>query len=1137
MKTTSLLSPFLLALLAGPLAGQVSAQVRPDAVLLRTPDVSAGEIAFRYAGDLWIVDKRGGEARRLTSGPGNESMPKFSPDGEVLAFVGGYDGGSDLYTMRIDAGRPERISHHPAMEVLCDWTKGGRELLFWARGVIGHRTASLFRVPAEGGQPEKLPVPYGTFGAIDATGTWLAYTPGSREFRTWKRYQGGRAQDIWLFNLRTHQSRRITDHPGTDSLPMWHGREVIFLSDRGPEARRNLHAFDLKSGETRRLTDFSDCDVSWPSIGPDDIVFEAGGKLWRLELATGESVEVVVSIPGERPHLRARTHQLGDALESAFPGPSGARVVTEARGEIFSVPVEEGITRNLTRSSGVAERAPSWSPDGKWIAYFSDRSGEYELTLRRSDGKSFEGADERGERRVTEVGPGWKERVQWAPDSGSLVFSTNDGALRLFEMESGALRTIALDPGGDPLTAAWSADSSWLAWSHRHSQSRLSAIFLHQITEGVTLEVTSGHFSDHEPAFDLSGDWLYYVSDRSFEPTFDDDRFTWIFANTSSLVAVPLREDVENPWALEDAREEIEEDEEEPGSEVAEASDGEAGETTGEITEEVHEAPAGEASAQDVAKDPGGEEEKDGEDEAPLEIDISGFEARAILLPVDPGRLGNLEGGEQRVAFVQSPRAGGEGGSSLHFFDMEEKEEQTVLDGVSGAYYLLPGAEKVLVFARGSIGVVSFAPGQKFEAIDLSGMTATIDPREEWKQLLADVFRIYRDFFYEEGMHGVDWRGIWTRYDAALEAATSRSDVALFTGEMISELNVGHAYNDSPSDESAISARPIGLLGCDWSLEKGAFRIARILGSEGPYDLDARSPLAEHGIDVAVGDWLLEVNGIPLDPGVDVYAAFEGTAGRPTELTVNANPRLDGEERRVLVRPLRSERNLRYRDWVSRNRARVEELGGGRVGYLHVPNTGGSGLSELTRQFLGARHKEALIIDERWNAGGQLGTRFIELLGRDATNHLAPRHGAEETWPSIAHFGPQAMLINGWAGSGGDAFPYLFRQAGLGKLIGRRTWGGLVGISGNPSLVDGSRLSVPRIAFFELDGTWGVEGYGVPPDIEVIDDPALMLHGGDPQLEAAVRHLLEELEGWTFPHPTRPEGPDRRGAGIPIEDR
>lgn len=1156
----------LFALSADPVSEPIrpsSEPIRPDAVLLRYPDVSATEIVFRYAGDVWIVAKEGGEARRLTSGPGNESMAKFSPDGALLAFAGGYDGGSDLYTMRIDGGAPERITHHPAMEVMCDWTSDGRELLFWASGVVGYRTGSLFRVPAEGGQPSRLPVPYGTFGAIDDGGTWLAYTPGAREFRTWKRYQGGRAQDIWLFNLRNFESRKITEHPGTDSGPMWHGREVIFLSDRGSAARRNLWAFDIDSGETRALTDFTDVDVAWPSIGPEDVVYEAGGKLWRHELASGNNVEVVVSIPGERPHLRARTHDLEDDVAAAYPGPSGARVVVEARGEIFSVPVEEGITRNLTRSSAAAERAPSWSPDGKWISYFSDRSGEYELTLRRSDGESFEGADERGEKRLTAVGPGWKYRASWAPNSERLVFSTNDGTLRMVVLETGEVSTIAVEPEGSPLTATWSHDSNWLAWSHRHSASKLSAIHLHRIADGTTHEVTSGHFDDSEPVFDLSGDWLYYASARTFQPLYDDYRYTWIYANTTNLVAVPLREDVENPWALEDAVEEFEEEEAE-AEEVAEPDETpkpEEAESEGTVpideselaapeetidvdpADEPAEDPATEAAAPEGEEDEAAtgdapqEEGDEEEEEEPLQIDLEGFEARAILLSVDSGQLGNLEGGDGRVLYVRAPRTGADGDSSLCYFDLEEDEEKTVVDGVGAGYYLLPGADQALVRGRRGMGIVKIAPGQKLESIDLGGVRATIEPRAEWKQLLADVHKIYRDFFYDAEMHGVDWDAIWTRYDAALEYATSRSDVTLFTGEMIAELNVGHAYNGSPPDESATRARSIGMLGCDWALEQGAYRIARILGTDAPYDVDARSPLAAHGLDVAVGDWLLAVNGIPVDTAVDLYAAFEDTAGRVTELTVNAVPSLDGEPRRVLVTPIDSENSLRYRDWVAGNRARVEELGGGRVGYVHVPDTGARGQSELMRQFLGARHHDALLVDERWNAGGALGTRFIELLGRTPTNHLTGRHGGEETWPMVAHYGPKAMLINGWAGSGGDAFPYLFRQAGLGKLIGRRTWGGLVGISGNPLLVDGTRMAVPRMAFFELDNTWGVEGYGVPPDIEVIDDPALMVEGGDPQLDAAVHHLLEELESWEPLVPHRPASPDRSGAGIPVEDR
>lgn len=1101
----------------------IDAQVEPDVALLRYPDVSAQHIVFRYAGDLWLVPKAGGIASRLTTVDGNESFPRFSPDGSEIAFMGGYEGGTDLYVLSTVAGAPRRVTHHPGQEVLCDWLPDGSGLVYWSSEVSGLRRASrILTVDADGGHPKPLPVPYGAFGSIDATGTWLAYTLGSREFRTWKRYTGGMAQDVWLFNLKTNEAKRMTDHPGTDAGPMWWGRKVLFLSDRGPAGRKNVYSYDLDTQETERWTNFTDTDVSFPAIGPDDLVFTADGKLYRMELATRTLQTVRVILPGERPKLGTKTWDVAPFLAGAAPGPSGARLVVEARGEVFDVPAEEGVTRNLTGTDGTAERNPVWSPDGRWLAYFSDRTGEYELTLRRMDGAEFEGADESGQKTVSSVGRGWKSNINFSPTSEMLTFATNDGGVHLVDLEKGTVERIHAHPGGSPMTPRWSHDGAWMTFSHRHPESRLDAIFLYDVAARALHCVTSGMFDDSNPVFDRNGEWLYFHSSREFSPIYEDLGATWIYANTRALLAVPLRAEVENPYLPTDAEEVIEEEEEdaeEGADETEEAAEGESEDADEEAEEEP---------------------EEEAEPEA-LAIDLEGFESRAMLLPVASGQIENLEPGEGGVYFVRSPRTGADGGeSTLYWLELGSDEAQSVLANIGGGYTPTADGKKALVYRGANLGMIDLSPGASFEKVDLSNMRATIDPRHEWPQLIHDIYRLFRDFFYEEGLHQVDWAGIRDRYLAALPEATSRDDVHWFIGEMIAELNVGHAYNRAPAAglERGGSARGVGLLGCDWTASDEGFQIARLLGSEGGYDADARSPLAQHGIDAKAGEWLLAVNGQTVDPSRSVYAHFDGLAGQTTELTLNSSPSFDGNERTVLVEPLRDEGALRYRDWVSSKRAMVEKLGNGRIGYVHVPDTGQNGQNELVRQFMGQLHKDALIVDERWNGGGQIPQRFIELLNRPLRNFWAIRHGEDWDWPPVGHFGPKAMLINGWSGSGGDCFPYYFRQSELGPLIGRRTWGGLVGISGNPSLVDGASPSVPRFAFYEKDGTWGVEGYGVDPDIEVLDDPSRMLDGGDPQLEAAVSHLLGELENWPGLPKRRPEGPNRAGAGsIPERDR
>ncbi len=1120
--------------------------VKPDAVLLRMPDVSAGEVVFRYANDLWLAPKQGGVARALASPEGEESFPKFSPDGKRIAFVAGYDGGADLYVLDIDAGVPQRVTFHPGAEILCDWHPDGQSLVYFSSQFSGQQRAPrLFTVSVAGGPSEALPVPYGVFGAIDATGSWLAYTPtAASEFRTWKRYQGGLAQDVWLFNLVTLEARRVTEHPGTDALPVWRGSDLYFLSDRDSNARLNLWAYDTQRKVTTQVTDFVDDDVRFPSVGPEDIVFENGGRLLRYEFSSGLTHRIEISIPGERPNLRPQSVSLADAASSLALGPNAKRVALEARGEVFSVPVEEGVTRNLTLTDGVAERYPSWSPDGKWVAYWSDASGEYELYVRSGDGARFRWPGDSAdvlEKKLTSIGPTWKYGANWAPDSRSLVFCNHAGELWRLELESGALTKLATNPDGQPFGVDWSPDSRWLAFSMRSTKSRLEAIWLLDTRDGSLHEATSGLHDDGAPSFDRDGKWLYFVSTRTFAPTYSGVDETWIYTNGTNLVAMALRKDVENPFATVDASEADEGSEGDAKDKKSDEKQGEKGDEKKESEPESDDA----ASSEQKPTDASAADSKSGQKAAkkapePVEIDFDGLEARALVLPVDAGPLGAPQGGASKVFYLRGSRAGG-GDQTLMQFTLsskrKERVEKSVIGGVRG-FQLAAKAEKVLVRLADGWAVVDAKPEQKVESkLDLSGLEMLVDPRREWNQILADAHRIMRDFFYEPTLHGVNWDALYERFARALADATHRSDLHYLLGEMISELNVGHAYNRGPNaDDPGARAKLAGLLGCDFAFEQGAYRITRILGL-GSGEADARSPLAELGVDARVGDWLLAVNGRPVDPRRDVHAAFTGRAGKPTELVLNAAPTFDGAERRVVVTPLESDTDLRYRDWVASRRAQVGELSGGRVGYVHVPDTGIRGQNELVRQIQSQMDKDALLVDERWNGGGQIPTRFIELLNRPRTNFWAVRHGEDWVWPPRAHHGPKAMLINGSSGSGGDAFPYYFRQANLGKLIGQRTWGGLVGISGNPGFVDGSSITVPRFAFYEKDGTWGVEGYGVAPDIEVLDDPSLMAHGEDPQLVAGVQHLLRELESFPFERPQRPAPPDRRGSGVTPADR
>ncbi len=1143
----------------------------PHAGMLRNPDVSATHIVFRYAGDLWTVPREGGVASPLAAPAGNEGFPRFSADGESVAFMANYDGNTDIYIVPTAGGEPFRVTHHPSGEILCDWTPDGR-LLFFAGNYTDLGIGSkLYTVAADGGLPEQLPVPYGTFGAISPDGEWLAYTPYTRDFSTWKRYRGGLAADIWLFNLQTHESQKITDWEGTDSQPMWHGDKLYYMSDAGPSHRLNIWSYDTRSGSREQITKFDEWDVKWPAMGPgpDDqgeIVFQNGADLYLLDLGTEMSRTVSVQVPGDRTKVRKQRFDVSSKRQGVGIGATGKRITAALRGDIWTLPAEKGIPRNLTRTDGVAERNPTWSPDGRWIAYFSDETGEYELYIRQSDGK--------GEtRQLTKHNVGYLLQLVWSPDSEMIAFTDKAGGLFVYTLESDSAVQVMIDPYGSQPMFSWSHDANWIAYIER-GNNYLASIWLYKVPTAEKHQVTSGMFYDTWPTFDRKGEYLYFASNRRFaSPQYEDIGSTFIYTDTDQLVVVPLRDDIASPWAPktdeETWEEEEEEDEEEKPEENGDDSADEESDESKPEDEEDGEEPAEPEGDDAEAEDEADGDEEEEEEEEILEIDIEGFEQRAMLLPVKSGAFVNLAVNDSgQLLYVRAGRNGG----AIKLFDItdDEKEEKDVLSGVFW-FDMSSDGKKLLVGQGPRLAIVSAKPGQNMKkTIKMNGLTATIDPRAEWRQVFLEAWRLQRDFFYVANLHGVDWEAVRDQYIQMIDDCTSRSDVSYVISEMISELNIGHAYYFGGEDTEDTPSVSVGLLGCDFELHEGAYRIKKI-HTGGVWDLDARGPLSQPGVYARAGDYVLAVNDIPLDTSKDPWAAFQGLAGDVVMLTVSDVPYIQDEDeeeaeededaeeeasdeensedeeeeekdpyegqRDVLVKLMGSDGGLRYRAWVEHNRAHVDEKSDGQVGYIHVPDTGINGQNELFRQFFGQRHKAALIIDERWNGGGQMPDRFIELLNRPATNYWAQRHGTDQRHPADSHQGPKCMLINGAAGSGGDAFPYLFRQKGLGPLIGMRTWGGLVGISGNPGLIDGGYTTVPQSGFYEIDGTWGVEGHGVDPDIEVVDDPALMVDGGDPQLDKAIEVMLAEIQRNRYVPPGRPADPERAGMGIRERDK
>jgi len=1067
------------------LALNIFAQV--DARMFQYPDVSKTHISFTYAGDVWIVSKEGGTAFRLTTAKGTEGFAKFSPDGSQLAFSGNYDGNVDVYVIQALGGLPKRITSHGMPDRIVDWFPDGKNLLFASSRESGkQRFNQFYKVSKDGGLPEKLPLPYAEFGSVSPDGKKIAFTTRTRMFRTWKRYLGGMAADIYIYDLEKKTSENISNNAANDEIPMWKENKIYFLSDRDKNQRYNIWVYDLTTKQNRQLTFFDKFDVHFPSIGENEIVFEAGGLLYLLDLSTEKINEVKVNVVTDGATLLAQNENVEKLIQNFSISYNGSRALFEARGEIFSVPAENGAVINLTQSSGSAERYPAWSPNGKYIAYFSDKNGEYQLTIRDIENPS-------SEKTLTSFEDGFRYKIYWSPDSKKLVFIDQTMTVYYYDMDKG--KSIKVDKQRwmyegnlQNFSVSWSSDSRYIAYE-KELESRFSAIAIYDTKEDKIHQVTTGYYNDTNPVFDPDGKYLYFLTNRNFNPIYSDFENTFVYPNSSQIAEVTLLKETLSPLFPKNDSIAVKKDEE---------------------------------SKTDEKKS---DEKKDSKKDEPkvkeVKIDFDGFEERAVILPPSAGNFGKISAVSGKLIFHRVPNSGSaDKKKPVMFYDLDKREEKTIVDDAD-AYQISADGKKILIAKQNSFSIVDVAADQKLDKkLPTNQLEMTVVPKEEWKQIFNDVWRLERDFFYDKNMHGVDWKEMKKRYGALIENAVTRSDVNFIIGELIAELNASHTYRSGGDEETPLQ-RAVGYLGIDWELSNGAYRIKRIVNGAA-WDTEVRSPLLASGLKVKEGDYILAVNGVKIDVTKDPWSAFEGLADKTVELTINNKPSTDGAWT-IVVKTLSDETRLRNLEWIESNRKRVEEATDGKIGYIYVPSTGIDGQTELVRQFYAQYTKQGLIIDERFNNGGQIPDRFIELLDRKPLAFWAVRDGSNWQWPPVANFGPKVMLINGWSGSGGDAFPDYFRKAKLGPLVGARTWGGLIGITGAPALIDGGSVTVPTFRMYDPDGKWFKEGHGVDPDIEVPEDPGMLSNGVDVQLERAIKEALRLLKENPPVNPKQPE--------------
>ncbi len=1111
-KQSKTLEMKILLLLGSFLGYFTFAQAQVSAKLMRYMDVSDEQIVFVYGGDVWLVAKEGGTAMQITHSPGEESYPRFSPDGKSIAYTASYQGNQDVYVLPLSGGVPKRLTYHSGADRMLDWHPDGDKILFASSREMGQRRGQHFyEVEATGGMPEKLPIPYGELASYSPDGDYLAYITKYTEGYPFKRYRGGLASDILIYDTRSKNVINITDNTATDGKPSWGKEELYFLSDQGEEIRLNIYAYNPKNKETRKITNFKDFDISFLSAGADELIFEAGGQLYLMDMDTDKYRPIEVNVVSDLSNEIAQRKDVSKNIQNMTASPEGKRIVFEARGELFDVPVKEGYTLNLTKSSGAFDRHPAWSPDGKHLAYWSDQSGEFEIHLQETSGA-------RTARQLTNRGSGYGYQIHWSPNSEQIAFVDEKNDITILDVANGssyvATNTVwNLGHGQrNGWKMDWSHDSRWLTYSYAPNDNFNDAIFVYDTEEKKEHQLTSGFYNDYRPVFSTDGKYLFFMTDRNMSPHYSGlSDGTWVYPNTTQIAVMSLTADAEDLFKAKSDVYEVEEDE----------SDEEEEEEKEDKSDE------GEEEESDEEQ----EEEEDEEENKNIKIEVANAEARLRILPIDAGNFYDLMPFEGKLVFAKGPNTGSEDRDiSLMVFDLKEQEATPVISGISGATLTADG-KAILVYSKGKYGIIQPAPKQKIEdPIPTDGLVMDLVPREEWNQLFNDAWRRHRDFFYDPAMHGLDWEEMRDRYGNLLKDARTRWDVSFLISNLSAELSAGHTYTFG-GDTEQVERVSTGLLGIDWGMKNGKYYIKRII-QPAVWDTEVRSPLDRPGMDVEVGDYIHSVNGISLTDAETPYAAFNGLNGKTVTLQVSK----DGDIKNAKAYTIElltpgEESQLRYLAWIERNRVMVDELSDGKLGYVYMSNTSGRGQLELVRMYYGQLEKEGFIIDERFNGGGQLADRFLELMMRPVVYNLHWRHGKDHTHPIKANRGPMGMLINGWAGSGGDGLPWAFQELKAGPIVGERTLGILVGPATGHQLIDGGGITVPGARLYDNDGHWFWEGEGVAPDIKVWDDPNLLMQGRDPQMERVVKEVLDLLDDAPQFTP-KPPSEDRTAEGL-----